>query len=122
MQLCGEAKVDEDIESCFVAMVNYSVMALIQCELGLDGEQDLPLERAMGRAIEKQLRHYDAGYDPASDLTLSDLPVGSLFRLKNGRGIVFKSLEKRRTRYRCIDVDTNVAYYVAGAAPVSVVQ
>lgn len=82
----------------------------------------LPLERAMGRAIEKQLRHYDAGYDPASDLTLSDLPVGSLFRLKNGRGIVFKSLEKRRTRYRCIDVDTNVAYYVAGAAPVSVVQ
>ena len=47
VQMCGVAKIDEDIESCFVAMVNYSVMALIQCELGLDGEQDLPLERAM---------------------------------------------------------------------------
>ena len=45
--MCGEAKVDENIEDCFVAMVNYSVMALIQCELGLDGEQDLPLERTM---------------------------------------------------------------------------
>ena len=47
VQMCGVAKIDEDIESCFVAMVNYSVMALIQCELGLGGEQDLPLERAM---------------------------------------------------------------------------
>ncbi|MBQ6726232.1 MAG: DUF1599 domain-containing protein [Bacteroidales bacterium] len=47
VQMCGEAKIDENIEDCFVAMVNYSVMALIQCELGLDGEQDLPLERAM---------------------------------------------------------------------------
>lgn len=47
VQMCGETKIAENIEDCFVAMVNYSVMALIQCELGLDGEQELPLERAM---------------------------------------------------------------------------
>lgn len=47
VQIAGESKVDENFDSCFEAMVNYSVIALIQCELGIDGEQELPLERAM---------------------------------------------------------------------------
>ena len=43
----GENRVGEDVEQEFVAMVNYAVMALIQQELGPDGELELPLERAM---------------------------------------------------------------------------
>ncbi|MCR5423149.1 MAG: SprT-like domain-containing protein [Bacteroidales bacterium] len=82
----------------------------------------LPLDRATGRAIEQQLRRYDVDYVPGEDLTLDDLPLGSMFRLKNGRDIVFRSLEKRRTRYRCVDVATNMPYLVAGSAPVCVVR
>ncbi|MBR1835045.1 MAG: DUF1599 domain-containing protein [Bacteroidales bacterium] len=44
----GENRVGEDVEQEFVAMVNYAVMALIQQELGPEGEQELPLEKAMG--------------------------------------------------------------------------
>jgi len=43
----GENRVGEDVEQEFVAMVNYAVMALIQQELGPDGELELPLNRAM---------------------------------------------------------------------------
>ena len=43
----GENRVGEDVEQEFVAMVNYAVMALIQQELGPDGELELPLDRAM---------------------------------------------------------------------------
>jgi len=35
------------VEPEFVAMVNYAVMALIQQELGPEGEQELPLSKAM---------------------------------------------------------------------------
>lgn len=43
----GENRVGEDVEQEFVAMVNYAVMALIQQELGPDGELELPPDRAM---------------------------------------------------------------------------
>ena len=43
----GENRVGEDVEQELVAMVNYAVMALIQQELGPDGELELPLDRAM---------------------------------------------------------------------------
>lgn len=43
----GENRVGEDVEQEFVAIVNYAVMALIQQELGPDGELELPLDRAM---------------------------------------------------------------------------
>lgn len=47
IQESGVSKVGDGIEPEFVAMVNYCVMALIQQELGLDGEQELRLERAL---------------------------------------------------------------------------
>lgn len=47
IQECGVHKVEEDIQPEFVAMVNYAVMALIQKELGPEGEMELPLERAL---------------------------------------------------------------------------
>ena len=47
IQESGENLVGDDIRDEFVAMVNYAVMALIQQELGLSGEQELPADKAM---------------------------------------------------------------------------
>ncbi len=43
----GENRVGDDIASELMAMTNYAVMALMQLELGADGEQELPLDHAM---------------------------------------------------------------------------
>ena len=47
IQESGENRVGEDVRAEFVAMVNYAVMALIQGELGTEGEQELPLDTAV---------------------------------------------------------------------------
>ena len=43
----GENRVGEDVESEFVAMVNYAVMALMQQDLPPDDGQDLPTDKAL---------------------------------------------------------------------------
>lgn len=78
----------------------------------------IPLNRAAGEELERQLRQID---DPSNDeLLLKDLPVGTLFRLKSRPNILFRSVEKRRTRYRCIDTATNLSYLVSGNAQVCI--
>lgn len=47
IQESGENRVGEGLQPEFVAMVNYAVMALVQQELGTDGEQELPLDQAL---------------------------------------------------------------------------
>lgn len=47
IQESGQNLIDEGIEPEFVAMVNYAVMALIQQELGLNGNQELPIGEAL---------------------------------------------------------------------------
>ncbi|RLD40686.1 MAG: hypothetical protein DRI89_11480 [Bacteroidetes bacterium] len=47
IQLKGEQKVQEGIVPEFVGIVNYSVMAIIQLELGIAEEADLTAERAL---------------------------------------------------------------------------
>ena len=59
----GVNKVNEGIEPEFIAMINYSVMALIQIELGLDGEQNLDLDTALAL--------YDKHITAAKDLMLN---------------------------------------------------
>lgn len=43
----GESKVGEGIEDEFIGILNYSIMALIQMELGDSDEMELPAERAL---------------------------------------------------------------------------
>lgn len=43
----GESKVGEGIEDEFIGILNYSIMALIQMELGENEEMELPAERAL---------------------------------------------------------------------------
>lgn len=78
----------------------------------------IPLARAVGRHVEELLRRHDAGYDASAVLSLDDLPAGSLFRLKAKPEHLFRSQEKRRTRWLCIDIATHRQYTVSGSAEV----
>ncbi len=80
----------------------------------------VPLARAVGRRVEAALHRYDSGVDPSAPppLCLDDLPAGSLFRLKNKPERLFRSVEKRRTRWLCADEDTGRMYTVGGNAEV----
>jgi len=74
----------------------------------------IPLNRNLMRGIEQQLR---GGADPSA-VHLDDLPVGSLFRLKAKPDILFRSVERRRTRWLCIDQQTGRGYTVSALAEV----
>lgn len=59
IQESGESRVGDGVEPEFVAMVNYAVIALMQLELGPEGEQELELGVTMNlydKHIEKATR------------------------------------------------------------------
>lgn len=78
----------------------------------------IPLSRKLIRQIEELLHHYDPDYCPEEHLTLDRLQPGTRFRLKSKPGILFESVERRRTRWLCRDVATGRSYTVAATAEV----
>lgn len=83
----------------------------------------IPLNRSLNRTIEASLKRYDPDYNEAEALpTLETLPLGTTFTLEGKPEMVFRSLEKRRTRFRCIEVRTKREFLVAGRAPVILVE
>lgn len=78
----------------------------------------IPFVRAIGRQIEETLHHYDKGYFSEAVTHLDDLPVGSIFRIKANPAILFRSDERRRTRWLCTDTATGRRYTVPAAAEV----
>lgn len=78
----------------------------------------IPLSRTLANKIEAQLRSYDEGYNPSDDLILDQLPEGSLFRLQQRPQQLFRSVEKRRTRWLCEDAQTRMQYLIRGSAQV----
>lgn len=78
----------------------------------------IPLNRAAGQRLESYLKDYDLPEGAPREMTLSELPIGSQFRLKSNPGYLFKSLEKRRTRYRCMELQTRRMYLISGNAAV----
>ena len=78
----------------------------------------IPLSRPLMRQTEEQLHHYDPDYRPEEHLTLNDLPAGSRFRLKSKPDILFESIEHRRTRWLCRDLQTDRQYTVAASAEI----
>lgn len=78
----------------------------------------IPLNRNLGSELERQLRQTDSPDTALSELLLKDLPVGSRFRIKSRPQHLFQSVEKRRTRYRCIDMDTHIPYLISGSMPI----
>lgn len=88
----GIQKIDEGIVSEFIGMVNYSVIALIQLELGYEKELDLSVERAVAlyekhiniaRSLMENKNHdYDEAWRNMRVSSLTDIILMKLFRLK----------------------------------------
>ncbi|MCQ2298358.1 MAG: DUF1599 domain-containing protein [Bacteroidales bacterium] len=108
IQESGEHRVSEGEQPEFVAMVNYAVMALIQQELGQDGELELPLEKAMslydthiGRTTSLMLdKNHDYGeaWRQMRISSMTDLILMKLRRIKqiednDGRTIISEGVE-----------------------------
>lgn len=108
IQESGVSKVGDGIEPEFVAMVNYAVMALIQQELGLDGEQELPLDKALslydkhiGRTVNLMLdKNHDYGeaWRLMRVSSMVDLILMKLRRIKqiednDGRTLISEGVE-----------------------------
>lgn len=78
----------------------------------------IPLNHKAGEELERRLKQIDDPERASKELRLEDLPIGSLFRIMSRPQILFRSVEKRRTRYRCIDEKTGTPYLVNGSAVV----
>ena len=85
-------KIDEDEKGEFIGIINYSIMALIQLELGVSDQPDLDLEKAtvlydQKIAITKQLmedKNHDYGeaWREMRVSSLTDLILQKLLRVK----------------------------------------
>ncbi len=88
----GIQKIDEGVVSEFIGMVNYSVIALIQLELGYDSELELSVERAVSLyekhinvakgLMENKNHDYDEAWRNMRVSSLTDIILMKLFRLK----------------------------------------
>lgn len=75
----------------------------------------IPLNRKLMREVEMRLR---GGVDPSA-VHLDDLPAGTLFRLAAKPDILFRSVERRRTRWLCVDMQSGRRYTVSATAEVT---
>jgi len=92
LQQNGVRKVDEDERSEFIGIINYSVMALIQLELGVASTPDLPLEEALHlydlkisrtkELMENKNHDYGEAWRDMRVNSLTDLILQKLLRVK----------------------------------------
>lgn len=92
IQQKGESKVGDNIDGEFIAMVNYSIMALVQCELGSEGNPLMPLNQAeklydkyaneAKALMEKKNHDYGEAWRDMRISSLDDLILVKLLRIK----------------------------------------
>ncbi len=80
----------------------------------------IPLSRTLDKQIDAQLRHYDDGYSPATDISLNSLAPGTRFHIAARPDHHFIAVEKRRTRWICRCREDGRQYLVSGTAQVVV--
>lgn len=78
----------------------------------------IPLSRTIEKQIDAQLRHYNPDYTPSQDITLNDLTPGTRFHIASRPDHHFQALEKRRTRWICLNLADGKKYLVSGTAVV----
>ena len=78
----------------------------------------IPLSRTIEKQIDAQLRHYNPDYTPSQDITLNDLTPGTRFHIASRPNHHFQALEKRRTRWICLNLADGKKYLVSGTAVV----
>ena len=106
----GVAKIEEDAVSEFVGIINYSVMALIQIEIGVANNMDdlIPAETAIeyykkminnAKSLMQNKNHdYDEAWRNMRVSSLTDIILMKLFRIKQiednqGKTIVSEGLD-----------------------------
>jgi hypothetical protein len=108
IQESGENRVGDGTRPEFVAIVNYAVMALIQQELGYDGDIELPIEKAL-ELYDKHIRRattlmldknhdYGEAWRMMRVSSMVDLILMKLFRIKqiednDGKTLVSEGVE-----------------------------
>ena len=103
IQESGENRVGDDVRDEFVAMVNYAVMALVQCKVESDKwKEELPLEKALALYDEQTKQVLDLMMDKAwRQMRISsmvDLILMKLLRIKqiednDGQTLVSEGVE-----------------------------
>jgi len=108
IQETGVNKVGEDIEGEFIAIVNYCAMGLIQIELGATNNEEMPIEEAVKRYVEKtdvafdlmEKKNHDYG-EAWRDMrvsSLTDLIMMKILRTKqiednNGKTLISEGVD-----------------------------
>ena len=92
LQETGESKVGEDIEGEFIAIVNYSVMALIQLDLGPSDQTELGLDKGLAlyddkvkltyELMERKNHDYGEAWRDMRVSSLCDLILMKILRVK----------------------------------------
>ena len=92
IELKGEKKVDEGIKDEFIGIVNYSVMALIQLEIGINQDQELNSDQASelynrhiygAMALMQNKNHdYDEAWRNMRISSYTDIILMKLLRIK----------------------------------------
>lgn len=78
--------------------------------------QSVPLRRNLIRKVEQRLTAADQPDETV--ITLDSMPAGTRFRLKSNPHRRFQSVERRRTRWICDDLDSQRRYLVSGSAAI----
>lgn len=78
----------------------------------------IPLSHALGKEVENQLKRYTPGYQESATTKLDDLTPGTCFRIKARPEMLFCAVERRKTRWRCREVNSGTEYLVHGSAEV----
>lgn len=77
----------------------------------------IPLKIKKERELMSIINRYNENANSTPEITLNDVPLNTLFKLENHER-VFRSVEKRRTRYKCVDIKTNEYFLVQGTATI----
>jgi len=88
----GEQKVEDDIISEFIGIVNYCVIAMIQLELSDDYEESIPIDRLISmydKAVEDTIQlfenknhDYDEAWRDMRISSITDIILMKIFRVK----------------------------------------
>ena len=108
IQVTGVNKVGEDIEDEFIGIINYCIMALIQMEIGEEGEMELDTDHTIAlydkhyqetkALMEKKNHDYGEAWRDMRVSSLTDLILMKLLRVKqiednDGKTIVSEGLD-----------------------------
>jgi hypothetical protein len=98
----GTQLVDDDIQSEFVGIINYCIMALIQLDLVSEPDVELPLEKVMKlyddkvaetfALLQKKNHDYDEAWRSMRVSSITDIILMKLFRIKQIEDLQGKTL------------------------------